>query len=184
MYIYIYICIYICIYLYICRLRNTATHRNILQHTATHLNTHRSNIDAPHCNPLQNTATHRNTLQHTCNTHETHIQHMQHLQQIQQSVHFILHTICTTLHHTAAHMQQTASLQHTCNTLQQHTCNTCNRLSRTRTSSSTRSANGFSALDDVRVCVCVFGCPIGDVGVSRLTNEGNTVFDMEEGVVE
>ena len=155
----------------------TAKQCDTLQQTSTHTIATSMHRTATPYKILQHTAAH---VQHTRNPHSTYATPA--ADTAQRALH--LDTICTTLHHTAAHMQHPASPQHTCNTLQQHTCNTCNRLSRTRTSSSTRSANGFSALDDVRVCVCVFGCPIGDVGVSRLTNEGNTVFDMEDGVVE
>jgi len=61
-------------------LQHTATHRNTLQHIATHCNTlqhtatHRNTLQhiATHCNTSQHTATHRNTLQHLarhCSTH-------------------------------------------------------------------------------------------------------------------
>jgi len=70
----------------------TATHCNILQHTATRCKTLHY---ALHCNTLQHTATHCNTLQHTathCNT----------LQHTATHCNTLLHTAHTATHHRAA----------------------------------------------------------------------------------
>ena len=65
-------------------LQHTATHCTTLQHTATHCNTLQHT--AIHCNTLQHTATHGNSLQHTA----THCNALQHTA-----------TRCNTLQHTA-----------------------------------------------------------------------------------
>jgi len=104
------------------------SHCNTLQHTHQHLTYyHRTKT---HCNTLQHTATHCITLQRTathCNTHTTTPLTTTRVPKIQRRIVAnrcqiaTNHTPpCTTLQHTATHLQHSAT---PCNTLQ-HTYNT------------------------------------------------------------
>ena len=124
------VCLCNTLQLYFCK-----THRNTLQHTATHsVPPHISaSISATHCNTLQHTATHCNTLQHTA----THCNTLQHTRCHPISVRLSQqHTATLSLQHAATHCNTLLATPH------QHVC-LCHTPQHTATHCNTRIASPY-----------------------------------------